>query len=135
VLNNPLKYIDPTGYVNWGWIAVGAVVLEAVVVTGGIAASILISAIVGEVAVACSIVTIGISLDAMVATGMLGTALGISGLTGAGLIYRGATMDSDTPDNTIDYSQFSMDDIVAYAYKDPQTVYVDNEDTGFTCWG
>jgi RHS repeat-associated protein len=75
VLNNPLRYTDPMGYINWAIVAIGAVVLIACVATGGVL-GVTLMAVGGAVEVA----TCG-SLSVMAVGACMGGSLTYVGVT------------------------------------------------------
>jgi RHS repeat-associated protein len=110
VLNDPLIYIDSTGFVNW-WLLGAGIVLLAV---GGVVAwyivPVALSAIATEFAAAETFLEVAAAVGAMGDLGIVAGANCLPAATGVGLIYLGFGSTDTSSSNHTYYYQLTFAD-------------------------
>ncbi|MFA5316025.1 MAG: RHS repeat-associated core domain-containing protein [Dehalococcoidales bacterium] len=100
VLNNPLRFTDPTGYrINWGLVAVGVALVAVGVASVGLGAFVAGAIITAEVATTTSLfVVFAGTCDALFLGGSIAAFGGILAPIGGVLTYKGFTSPDDSED-------------------------------------
>jgi RHS repeat-associated protein len=104
-LNNPLKYTDPSGNINWGIIAAGIILVAAAVIIAVVASPVVWGvALTGFSAIAAGSETMLATADVIMATAAAFGIPAVPAVFGIGIIYNGFRESTNVNSSTTNTS-------------------------------